>query len=96
MPSDLATFKIPTPFATCATVAIRFGPPENFALMVLGIACTLFMITGSPVKGVLDGQKLNASGKIDRPENEALTAVRHRLTPHLASCAERLARRAGR
>src|SRR5260221_938313 len=36
---------------TIATVAIRFGPPENFALMVLGIVCTLFMITGSPVKG---------------------------------------------
>ena len=36
-----------------AAVAIRFGPPENFALMVLGIVCTLFMITGSPVKGVL-------------------------------------------
>src|SRR6266702_7847895 len=29
-----------------AAVAIRFGPPENFALMVLGIVCTLFMITG--------------------------------------------------
>src|SRR5215813_118738 len=38
---------------TIATVAIRFGPPENFALMVLGIVCTLFMITGSPVKGAL-------------------------------------------
>ena len=36
-----------------AAVAIRFGPPENFALMVLGVVCTLFMITGSPVKGVL-------------------------------------------
>src|SRR5512132_2535320 len=24
---------------TIATVAIRFGPPENFALMVLGIVC---------------------------------------------------------
>src|SRR5256884_1088941 len=36
-----------------AAVAIRFGPPENFALMVLGIVCTLFMITGSPVKGAL-------------------------------------------
>src|SRR6188474_74773 len=36
-----------------AAVAIRFGPPENFALMVLGVICTLFMITGSPVKGVL-------------------------------------------
>ncbi len=36
-----------------AAAAIRFGPPENFALMVLGLVCTLFMITGSTVKGVL-------------------------------------------
>jgi putative tricarboxylic transport membrane protein len=36
-----------------AAVAIRFGPPENFGLMVLGLVCTLYMITGSPVKGVL-------------------------------------------
>src|SRR5215468_9648826 len=36
-----------------SAVAIRFGPPENFALMVLGLVCTLFMITGSPVKGAL-------------------------------------------
>jgi putative tricarboxylic transport membrane protein len=36
-----------------AAVAIRFGPPENFGLMVLGIVCTLFMITGSALKGVL-------------------------------------------
>src|SRR5499426_2194276 len=36
-----------------AAVAIRFGPPENFALMVLGLVCTLFMISGSTVKGVL-------------------------------------------
>src|SRR4030081_3900755 len=36
-----------------AALAIRFGPPENFALMVLGVICTLFMISGSPVKGVL-------------------------------------------
>src|SRR2546428_2429748 len=36
-----------------ASVAIRFGPPENFGLMVLGLVCTLFMISGSPVKGVL-------------------------------------------
>jgi putative tricarboxylic transport membrane protein len=36
-----------------AAVAIRFGPPENFALMVLGVVCTLFMITRSPVKGAL-------------------------------------------
>ena len=36
-----------------AAVAIRFGPPENFGLMVLGLVCTLFMISGSAVKGVL-------------------------------------------
>src|SRR5262244_2337929 len=36
-----------------AAAAIRFGPPENFALMVLGLVCTLYMITGSPVKGAL-------------------------------------------
>jgi putative tricarboxylic transport membrane protein len=34
-------------------VAIRFGPPENFAVMVLGVICTLYMIAGSLVKGVL-------------------------------------------
>jgi putative tricarboxylic transport membrane protein len=27
-----------------AAVAIRFGPPENFALMVLGVVCTLFVL----------------------------------------------------
>src|SRR5262245_50958937 len=36
-----------------AAAAIRFGPPENFGLMVLGLVCTLFMISGSAVKGVL-------------------------------------------
>jgi putative tricarboxylic transport membrane protein len=36
-----------------AAVALRFGPPEYFALMVLGLICTLYMIAGSPVKGVL-------------------------------------------
>jgi len=36
-----------------SAVAIRFGPPENFALMVLGLVCTLYMISGSPVKGAL-------------------------------------------
>jgi putative tricarboxylic transport membrane protein len=36
-----------------AAVAIRFGPPENFGLMVLGLVCTLFMISGSTLKGVL-------------------------------------------
>jgi putative tricarboxylic transport membrane protein len=36
-----------------ASVALKFGPPENFALMVLGLVCTLYMIGGSTVKGVL-------------------------------------------
>src|SRR5471030_2727935 len=27
--------------------ALKFGPPENFALMVLGLVCTVFMIQGS-------------------------------------------------
>ena len=33
--------------------ALRFGPPENFALMVLGLVCTLFMISGSKLKGLV-------------------------------------------
>ncbi|MBU3652587.1 MAG: tripartite tricarboxylate transporter permease, partial [Limnohabitans sp.] len=36
-----------------AALAIRFGPPENCALMVLGLVCSLFMIQGSKVKGLL-------------------------------------------
>src|SRR5262245_46238561 len=36
-----------------SAIAIRFGPPENFGLMVLGLVCTLYMITGSPLKGAL-------------------------------------------
>src|SRR5262245_52861188 len=36
-----------------AAIAIRFGPPDDFALMVLWLVCTLYMITGSPVKGAL-------------------------------------------
>jgi putative tricarboxylic transport membrane protein len=36
-----------------AAIAIRFGPPENFGLMVLGLVCTLYMISGSTLKGVL-------------------------------------------
>ena len=36
-----------------ASVAICFGPPENFGLMVLGLVSTLYMIGGSKVKGVL-------------------------------------------
>ena len=33
--------------------ALRFGPPENFALMVMGLVCTLFMIAGSRLKGLV-------------------------------------------
>ena len=36
-----------------AAIANRFGPPENFGLMALGLVCTLFMITGSKLKGLL-------------------------------------------
>lgn len=36
-----------------SSVAISFGPPENFGLMVLGLVTTLYMIGGSKVKGVL-------------------------------------------
>lgn len=35
------------------TVALRFGPPENTALMVFGLVCTVLMIRGSPVKGLV-------------------------------------------
>jgi putative tricarboxylic transport membrane protein len=35
------------------TVAIQFGPPENVALMVLGLVCTLYMINGSTLKGLV-------------------------------------------
>lgn len=35
------------------SVALSFGPPENFGLMVFGLVTTLFMIGGSKVKGVL-------------------------------------------
>ncbi len=34
-------------------VALSFGPPENFALMVLGLVCTLYMIAGSTMKGLV-------------------------------------------
>ena len=33
-------------------IAIQFGPPENVALMVLGLVCTLYMISGSTLKGL--------------------------------------------
>ena len=35
------------------TIALRFGPPENVALMVLGLVCTLYMISGSTLKGLV-------------------------------------------
>jgi putative tricarboxylic transport membrane protein len=36
-----------------ASVALRFGPPEYCALMVLGLVCTILMIEGSAIKGLL-------------------------------------------
>src|SRR5262245_34360273 len=36
-----------------SAVAIRFGPTENFSLMVLGLVCQLYMITGPPAKGTV-------------------------------------------
>ena len=36
-----------------ADVALRFGPPEYCALMVLGLICTILMIQGSAVKGII-------------------------------------------
>ncbi|WP_295857630.1 tripartite tricarboxylate transporter permease [uncultured Xylophilus sp.] len=36
-----------------ASVALRFGPPEYCALMLLGLVCTILMIEGSAVKGVV-------------------------------------------
>ncbi|MBO9354881.1 tripartite tricarboxylate transporter permease [Bordetella petrii] len=36
-----------------ADVALRFGPPEYCALMVLGLVCTIMMIQGSALKGVI-------------------------------------------
>jgi putative tricarboxylic transport membrane protein len=35
------------------TFALKFGPPENFALMVLGLVCTVFMIQGSVLKAIM-------------------------------------------
>jgi putative tricarboxylic transport membrane protein len=35
------------------SVALRFGPPEYFALMLLGLIMTLFMIGGSALKAVV-------------------------------------------
>jgi putative tricarboxylic transport membrane protein len=40
-----------SPLLTSA--ALTFGPPENFALMVLGLVCTILMIQGSALKGIM-------------------------------------------
>ena len=43
-----------TLFAPLLTmVALKFGPPENAALMVVGLVCTILLIRGSPVKGLV-------------------------------------------
>ena len=34
-------------------VALGFGPPENAALMLLGLVCTILLIEGSAVKGLI-------------------------------------------
>ena len=36
-----------------ADMALRFGPPEYCALMLLGLVCTLLMIEGSAAKGMV-------------------------------------------
>ena len=38
---------------TLSMLAIKFGPPENCALMVLGLVCTIFMIQGSALKAIV-------------------------------------------
>ena len=35
------------------SAALSFGPPENFALLLLGLVCTVLMIQGSALKGIL-------------------------------------------
>jgi len=35
------------------TVALRFGPPENFAVILLGFIASVFMIQGSAAKGFM-------------------------------------------
>jgi putative tricarboxylic transport membrane protein len=40
-----------SPMLTSA--ALTFGPPENFALMLLGLVCTVLMIQGGALKGIM-------------------------------------------
>lgn len=35
------------------SVALKFGPPENFAVIALGFVATVFMLQGSPAKGLI-------------------------------------------
>lgn len=35
------------------SAALSFGPPENFALLLLGLVCTVLMIQGSALKGIV-------------------------------------------
>jgi len=35
------------------SVALKFGPPENFAVIALGFIATVFMVQGSPTKGLI-------------------------------------------
>ncbi|HVY42827.1 MAG TPA: tripartite tricarboxylate transporter permease [Hyphomicrobiaceae bacterium] len=35
------------------SVALKFGPPENFAVISVGFVATVFMVQGSPAKGLI-------------------------------------------
>ncbi|MGE5511666.1 MAG: tripartite tricarboxylate transporter permease [Bacteroidota bacterium] len=35
------------------SVALKFGPPENFAVISVGFIATVFMVQGSPAKGLI-------------------------------------------
>ena len=59
-----------------AAVAIRFGPPENFALMVLGVICTLYMIAGSPVKVAMSPMNVPASASAIQTSLPGLRSMR--------------------
>ncbi|MDB5510631.1 MAG: transporter [Enterovirga sp.] len=73
------------------SVALRFGPAENFGIMMLGLVSTIFMVQGSTVKGVqmialgllvscigmdvVDGQERFTFGSVDLTNGFDLTAI---------------------
>jgi putative tricarboxylic transport membrane protein len=73
------------------TAALTFGPPENFALMFLGLVCTILMIEGSALKGIMmiglgfflatvgtdlvDGKERFTAGYVDLAAGFELVAV---------------------